>query len=99
MRLGSAINFALLATCPETKVRDGNKAIEFATKACELDSWKDGVLLDSLAAAFAETGKFDGAIKWQKKALESPTDFRMDDLEKARSRLNLYKQGKPYRDE
>lgn len=88
----------LLATCPEQKFRDGTKAVELATKVCELTSWKDPGCLDTLAAAYAETGQFADAVKWQKKSLEFPEDDK-DELAKAQERLKLYEGGNPYRDE
>ena len=69
-----------------------------ATKACQLTSWEDVNQFDGLAAAYAETGKFDEAVKWLKKALLSP-DFPEEDRENACFRLKLYEAGKPYPDE
>jgi len=42
----------LLATSPDPKVRDGKKAIELSTKACELSKWKDAETIDTVAAAY-----------------------------------------------
>ncbi len=60
----------LMAACPEAKFRDGQAAVEFATRACELTEWKDPLSLNSLAAAQAEAGDFDAAVSSQKKAIE-----------------------------
>lgn len=88
----------LLATCADAKVRDGKTATELAKRACELSDWKDMGLLDTLAAACAEAGQFDDAVKWQQKALndaEYAKEFGVD----AKKRLELYKAKKPYREE
>ncbi len=86
----------LLATCPDGQYRDGNKAVENATRACELSQWAKPDCLGTLAAAYAEAGEFDLAIKWQTKAIElAIPDY---DMAAAQSRLKLYKAGKPYRE-
>jgi tetratricopeptide (TPR) repeat protein len=86
----------LMATCPDAKFRDGAKAVEQATRACELSEWKSPYFIDTLAAANAEAGKFDDAVKWQKKVLELP-GFSPAEKEEAQQRLKLYEDKKPYR--
>jgi tetratricopeptide (TPR) repeat protein len=88
----------LRATCPDAKLRDGKKAIELATKACELSEWKTWFELNTLAAAHAENGDFKEAIRWQKKAIELGSDDK-ELLGKARQRLSLYEKSEPYRQE
>jgi tetratricopeptide (TPR) repeat protein len=86
----------VLATSPEAKVRDGKRALEHATRACELSGWKHALCVDTLAAAHAECGNFKEAVRWQKKALE--LGHGSEELKRlARQRLELYEQGKPYR--
>ncbi len=87
----------ILATCPEGKHRNGQEALLLATQACEMTSWNDPELFETLAAAYAEVGRFPDAIKWQKQAIAS-AGFRDTHLEKARARLTLYEAKKPYRE-
>ncbi len=87
----------LLATCPDGNYRDGRKAVENASRACELSQWANAAYLDTLAAAYAEAGEFEQAMKWQLKAIDlSITDNNKTVMQ---SHLKLYKAGKPYREE
>jgi tetratricopeptide (TPR) repeat protein len=88
----------LLATCSEERIRDGKKAVAYAAEACELTSWKSGYFLATLAAAYAEIGNFEEAIKWQKRALES-LSYEREEGDKARQRLQSFADRKPCREE
>ena len=46
------------ATCPDGQFRNGQKAVESATRACELTDWDEAGIIDTLAAAYAETGDY-----------------------------------------
>jgi tetratricopeptide (TPR) repeat protein len=83
-----------LATCPDAGLRDGKRAVELAKRACQLSGWKDANDLENLAAACAECGQFDQAVKWQTRAIAVGTG--LEDPDEADRRLELYKAGKPY---
>ena len=84
----------LLASADDAKVRSGKKAIEAATKACELTEYKNVGDIKALAAAFAEDGQFPTAVKWQVKAIElSDEDFKPFEQEV----LEHYRNKKPIR--
>jgi|GEM_PF-1156587 len=79
------------ATCPDPEIRNGAKAVQNALKAWELDRW-EGDLLDTLAAAYAESGDFTKAIKFEAQHLATVPDDKG-----AQARLTLYKNHQPYR--
>lgn len=89
------------ATASDPTFRDGTRAVESATRACELTDWKDFNNLGTLAAAYAETGDFDAAVKWQTTLLELQTAQKAaeKELNERRQTLELYKSGKPLRDD
>ena len=89
-------NFAwVLGTCPQASFRDGKKAVEYATKACELSDWKDPPSIDTLAAAYAEVGDFEQAIKWETNFLGT-SNLSGEDTAGGKSRLALYQAHQPY---
>jgi tetratricopeptide (TPR) repeat protein/tRNA A-37 threonylcarbamoyl transferase component Bud32 len=85
-----------LATHGDEKIRNGTKAVALATRACELSEWKRAGLVDTLAAAYAESGQFDNAVKYQSQALQG-SRLGATDREAFSGRLELYKQKKPHR--
>ncbi len=88
----------LQATCPKEDVRNGVHAIKNATKACELTKWQNGNYIDTLAAAYAEAGDFDSAVKRQQEAIDllARNQQRSRKLLEAEARLRLYRLREPY---
>ncbi len=74
--------------------RNGAKAREYAAKACELTKWENWLPIDALAAAYAETGDFAAAIKWQEAAMRIAPANQKNALE---ARRQLYASGQPCR--
>jgi tetratricopeptide (TPR) repeat protein len=84
----------LLAVSPLPRLRDGARAVHHATRACELNGWRDAWDLTILAAAYAENGDFDNAVLWQQKAIHlTPVEGRRS----MQNLLQLYLDRKPYR--
>jgi tetratricopeptide (TPR) repeat protein len=61
----------LEAACPDPALRNGQQAIKDATKACKLLLWQDEQSIAALAAAYAETGDFDSAVRYAEQALNT----------------------------
>jgi tetratricopeptide (TPR) repeat protein len=89
----------LQATCPDEQYRDGKKAVENANKARQLSGGKNWAVIDTLAAAYAESGDFGKAVESQEEAIQlANKDKTAKDSHKKKmqSRLEQYKTRKPY---
>ena len=97
----------LLATSPNANQRDGklavaapNTAMELpmavATRGMELPMWSEFRVLDVLAAANAEAGDFEQAVKWQTKVVSMLPPTQPAEYE---SRLALYSESKPHHEQ
>jgi len=52
----------ILATCSDAGVRDGTEAVRCAERACQLTAFKQAGMVGTLAAAYAEAGRFPDAV-------------------------------------
>lgn len=85
----------LRATCPDASVRNGKRALAHARAAYHFSPRKADYI-DTLAAAFAETGDFKEAVKQQERAASLAEDGKQR-IPGWSERLALYRAGKPYR--
>ena len=77
--------------------RNGDEAIQLAQRACELTGYRRPALLVTLAAAYAEAGRFEEAITTAQKARVLALASGPKDLaERSRQMLELYQTHQPY---
>jgi spermidine synthase len=89
----------LLATHKEDKFRNPEEAIRLAERACELTSYENAGLVDTLAAAYAAAGRFPDAVKTTERAIDLAESANQQQLaDEIKKRLELYKTGQPYCD-
>ena len=86
----------LRATCPDPSFRNGQQAIKDATAACRIMSWNDEGMIDTLAAAYAESGDFDSAESYEEKAL-AIKGITAEESKRCQHHLALFKQHRPLR--
>jgi tetratricopeptide (TPR) repeat protein len=60
----------VLSTCPDGSLRNGPRAIELAKKAVEFSAPQNPTFMRTLAAAYAESGRFNDAIELAEQALQ-----------------------------
>lgn len=89
----------LLATTPDASLRNGAEAVQLGEKTCALTRYRVPALVGTLAAAYAEAGRFDDAVTTVQKAcaLASKAGEKAL-LEKNQQLLELYRAHKPYRE-
>jgi tetratricopeptide (TPR) repeat protein len=86
-----------LATCPQASLRNGDKAVQLARRANELAGGKNPVILGTLAAAFAEAGRFGDAVETAQRALhlaEAQSNTKL--AGQLQFELKLYQAGSPF---
>jgi tetratricopeptide (TPR) repeat protein len=88
----------ILSTDGNTNFRNGTEAVTLAERACDLAGRHDPVKLRTLAAAYAETGRFDAAIKTIQTAKELATQTNRPQLtSECAAMLESFQQSKPWR--
>jgi tetratricopeptide (TPR) repeat protein len=86
----------MAANCDQA-IRNGPQAVEYAERACQLTQFKQTTMVGTLAAAYAEAGRFNDAVATAEKACALATQNGEPALlDKNRELLELYRTGKPY---
>ena len=86
-----------LAPCPDAEARNGEEAIAWAEKLKSLAPPDSPLIWDTLAAAYAEAGRFDQAVEAATKAVSLARAAGNMELAGAiQKRLALYATSKPY---
>ena len=89
----------MLATSPASAVRNGPKAVALAEQANRLSGGQDPMIVDTLAAAYAESGRFPEAIATAERAQQLAA--QQDNAAWAEvlgKQVKLYRAGTPFRD-
>jgi tetratricopeptide (TPR) repeat protein len=87
----------ILATSPTAEFRDGTQAVQLAERACELTHYGQPLFIGTLAAAYAEAGRFSEAVETAKRALDLSVAQNNKPLAVAiQARLKLYETNVPY---
>jgi tetratricopeptide (TPR) repeat protein len=88
-----------LATSPDAAVRNGTKAVELAQQADQLSGGRNPLMAATLAAAYAEAGKFGDAIATAQRALQLADGQKNDALAAVlQQEIKLYAAGTPLRE-
>jgi tetratricopeptide (TPR) repeat protein len=84
------------ATNPDPKFRNGKYAVHLATRACEMTDYQTTIMVGTLAAAYAEAGRFDGAVATAEKAIDlAKRNGETELVQKNEGLLKLYRAHQP----
>jgi protein O-mannosyl-transferase len=90
----------MLATSPDPQLRNGAEAVDLAERACRITENRQAHMLGTLAASFAEAGRFPEAIAAAEQAKTLAEQAHDTETATANTKLlALYRSGKPYRDQ
>jgi tetratricopeptide (TPR) repeat protein len=88
-----------LATNPNASIRNGAEAVELAQRATQLSDGREPAALGTLAAAYAEAGRFSEAVQTARKAAELATRRNNSSLaESINAKISLYEAKTPFRE-
>jgi tetratricopeptide (TPR) repeat protein len=86
-----------LATNPDAALRSGPEAVRLAEHACAVAGRRNPLLLDTLAAAYAEAGRFPEAVDTAREALAlARSAGNQTTIERTESLLALFQSGRPF---
>jgi tetratricopeptide (TPR) repeat protein len=89
----------ILAASHDSGIRNGTEAVRLAARAVDLTKTNDARTLDTLAAAFAETGRFADAIACAQHAADiASAAGQAEFAAQIRSRTKLYQTNQPLRE-
>jgi tetratricopeptide (TPR) repeat protein len=87
----------ILAANPDATLRDGAEAVALAERACKLTGYKEGIFVGTLAAAYAEAGRFQEAVSSAEKARSLALAAGQKEIaQKNQDLLELYRAGRAY---
>jgi len=88
----------ILASYEDEKYRNGEEAVKLATQLCKITKYQQPLPLDALAAAYAETGRFNEAVFTVRRGLIMALRYGPNELILGlKKRLKLYQEKRPYR--
>jgi tetratricopeptide (TPR) repeat protein len=87
----------VLATCADARVRDGVEAVILAEKACRLTGYSEALPVGTLAAAYAEAGRYAEAVATARRAADLARAAGNERFAALNARLlELYSAGRAY---
>jgi tetratricopeptide (TPR) repeat protein len=87
----------ILAASGDDTLRDGAEATRHAEEACRLTDFKEARFIGTLAAAYAEAGRFDDAVKTAQRAIEQANASKQPEIAVRNAELlEVYRARKPY---
>jgi protein O-mannosyl-transferase len=88
-----------LATSPDALVRDGSKAVQVAERADTLTNKASPIISATLAAAYAEAGRFSDAIRTAQRAIQlALNEGNKSRADSIRTQLSAYESTRAFRD-